>query len=62
MSKECLFKAYLATCKEDRDANYSKISQQGMISVGEEICCMIDMNDFYSRRYVASNIDRKDTG
>ena len=35
MSKECLFKAYLATCKEDRDANYSKISQQGMISVGE---------------------------
>ena len=35
MSKECLFKDHLATCKGDSDANYSEISQQRMISVGE---------------------------
>ena len=35
MSKECLFKDYLATCKGDSDANYSEISQQRMISAGE---------------------------
>ena len=30
MSRECLFKDYLATCKGDSDANYSEISQQRM--------------------------------
>ena len=35
MSKECIFKGYLTTCKGDSDANYSEISQQRMISVGE---------------------------
>ena len=35
MSKECLFKDDLARCKGDSDANYSEISQQRMISVGE---------------------------
>ena len=35
MSKECLFKDHLATCKGDSDANCSEISQQRIISVGE---------------------------
>ena len=35
MSKECLFKDYLATCKGDINANYSEISEQRMVSVGE---------------------------
>ena len=35
MSKECLFKDCLATCKGDSDANYSEISQHQMISFGE---------------------------
>ena len=35
MSKECLFKDYLATCKGDSDANYSEIFQQQVISVEE---------------------------
>ena len=43
MSKECLFKDYLATCKGDSDANYSKISQQRMISVGEASRIIGDM-------------------
>ena len=43
MSKECLFEDYLATGKGDRDANYSEISQQRMISVGEACRIIGDM-------------------
>ena len=43
MSKECLFKYYLFTCKGDSDANYSEISQQRMISVGEASRIIGDM-------------------
>ena len=35
MSKECLFKDYLVTCKGESDANYSEISEQRMACVGE---------------------------
>ena len=43
MSKECLFKDYLATCKGDRDAYSSEISHQRMISVGEASRIIGDM-------------------
>ena len=43
MSKECLFQDYLATCKGDRDAYFSEISQQRMISIGEASRIIGDM-------------------